>query len=171
MRARRRQAGQSLTEFALVTPVLLFLLLGTLESALLVFTVGTARFAAAEGAQVDSDLGNATNADTMAVQTIRTGPFGQTSLGTVQHIDVYRLTQQGNGTLAVDNAAYNSYRLDGTSISITWAPATRNVRNGVSDFLGLTIYYQYQWRSGTLLGVAPLSLTQTAYVRLEPQSY
>jgi Flp pilus assembly protein TadG len=170
-RRSRGARGQTLVEFALVSPILLFMFFGVLEGSLLVFTMGTYRYSAAQGASQDAELGNASNADTQAVQSIQSGPVGQTSLATVQHIDVYRLVQQGNGQFTVDTTKINSYNLNGTAITVTWPPSARNVRNGSSDFLGLTIYYQYQWKSGTLLRSSPLNLTQTFYVRIEPQSY
>jgi hypothetical protein len=153
-----------------VAPILLFLFFAVLEGSLLVFTMGALRFAASQGAIQDAELGDATNADTQAVQVIRTGP-GATNLATVSEIDIYRLIPQSNGTFTVDNTAYNKYRLDGSAISVTWQPSVRNVRSGFSDFLGLTILYQYKWKSGTLLRATALNLTQTFYVRLEPQSY
>jgi Flp pilus assembly protein TadG len=170
-RQSRGQRGQTIVEFALVAPVLLFLFFGVLEGSLLVFTMGTYRYSAAQAASQDAELGNASNADTQAIQTIQSGPVGQTALASVQHIDIYHLIQQSNGQLTVDTAKYNSYNLNGTAISVTWPPSARNVRNGSSDFLGLTIYYQYTWKSGVLLRTGPLNLTQTFYVRLEPESY
>ena len=174
LRCRRRagQRGQSITEFALVAPVLLFLMFGVLEMSLLLFVVGSARYASGEGAREASALGSASNTDTMAVQVIRAGPFGLSTLASVTEIDIYRLAQQANGTLTVDNTAYNRYRLDGSTIgTITWPPSARNVKQGQSDFLGLSIQFQYSWKTGRLLTQSGLSLTQTTYIRLEPQDY
>jgi Flp pilus assembly protein TadG len=159
-----------MVEFALVTPIILFLFFGTLEGSLLVLTMGAFRNAVAQGAIQDAELGNATNADTMAVQVILAGP-GVTALAKVTEIDIYRLTSQPGGQLTVDASAYNMYPQNGTSATVPWPPAVRNVRNGFSDFLGVTISYTYQWKSGSLLGAAPLLLTQNFYARLEPQSY
>lgn len=160
-----------MVEFAFVAPIVLFLLFAILEGSLLLFTIGTSRFAAGQGAIRDAELGNAASADTQAIQAIRTGPLGSTSLATVTEIDIYRLKAQSNGQLTVDSTAYNRYRLDGSAISVTWQPAVRNVRQGFTDFLGLTINYQYQWASGRLLGAGPLQLSQAFDVRLEPQTY
>jgi Flp pilus assembly protein TadG len=165
------QGAQSLVEFALIFPVLCFVLFAVLEGSLALFTIDTARYSAGEAGRQDAQSANAANADTAAVQLIRTGPMSATSLATVAHIDIYRLAQQSNGQLAVDNAHYNSYRLDGTAISVTWPPSTRNVSNGTSDFIGLTIYFQYNWLSGRLLASGPLTLTQTFDFRIEPQTY
>jgi Flp pilus assembly protein TadG len=163
--------GQSMVEFALVAPVMLFLLFGVIESSLLLFAVGSAHFAAEEGTRVAAQLGNATNADTAAIQAVRTGSFGQTTVASITRVDIYRLQQQSNGTLTKDNAHINSYHPDGTPISVTWPPATRNVTSGQCDFLGLTIFYQYTWKSGVLLFGNTMSLTQAFDVRLEPQTY
>jgi Flp pilus assembly protein TadG len=167
----RRDRGQALVEFAFVAPVALFLIFAILEGGLLLFTIATSRFAAGQGAIRAAELGNASNADAQAIQAIRTGPLGSTSLAIVSEIDIYRLVEQSNGQLTVDSTAYNRYRLDGSAISVTWQPAARSVRQGFTDFLGLTIDYQYTWASGRLLAAAPLQLSQAFDVRLEAQTY
>ena len=170
--AARRSRGQTITEFALVAPVLFLLLLGILEAGLLLFSVGTARFAAGEGARQESESGNAAIADTLSIQVIRNTALGQTRLATVQHIDIQRQVEQANGTLAPDGAHLNSYQLDGTPIgAVNWPPSSRDVINGQSDFLGVTIYYRYTWKSGIFLFSGPLNLKQSFYIRLEPQTY
>jgi hypothetical protein len=98
--------------------------------------------------------------------------MGTTRLSQITEIDVYRLIEQSNGTLTVDPARINKYNLDGTSIgAINWPPASRNVTSGNSDFIGVTIYYTYTWKSSRILGQPPLNLTQAFYMRLEPQTY
>ncbi len=135
-RARRRARGQTMTEFALVVPVLMLLIMGVLDGALLMFSVGTARFAAAEGSRIASTLGNAATADTQAVQTIRDN-VGTTRLFTVTEVDIYKLNQDGNGNLTPDPTYFNRYALDGTPMTspVPWPPAQRNVGNGTSDFM------------------------------------
>jgi Flp pilus assembly protein TadG len=167
-----RQRGQGLVEFAIVLPVLLSVVFGVLEGTLLMFTVDSARFAVGEGARLEAESGTAANADTASVQLIRTGPFGQTALATVTSIDVDRLTVAANGVPSKDATKHNSYRLDGTTLVVgTWPPSARNVRSGSSDFLRLTINFQYSWLSGKLLATGPLVLSQSFDVQLEPQSY
>jgi Flp pilus assembly protein TadG len=172
IRARvRSQRAQGLVEFALVLPVILALLFGILEGSLLMFVVGSARYAAGEAAQTAAQLGNSTTADAMVVQTVRDGPLGRTALASITHIDIQRMLQQANGTLLPDGTAFNSYKLDGTAISLSWPASGRNVTSGQSDFLGVTIYYQYSWFTGALLSNAPTQLNQSFDVRLEPQTY
>src|SRR5438309_11019318 len=107
------QRGQGLVEFALVAPILLFLFFAVLEGSLLVFTIGAYRYAASNGAIMAAELGSASDADTQAVQVVRTSP-GLTNLATVTEIDIYRVVQSG-GQFVPDASAYNKYRLDGTA--------------------------------------------------------
>ena len=153
-----------------MSPILLFILFAVLEGSLLVFTMGAFRYAASQGAIQVAELGNATDADTQAVQVIGNAP-GVTGLATVTEVDIYHLNPQSNGTFTVDGSEYNKYNLNGSTISVTWPPSARNVRTGFTDYFGVSIQYKYQWKSGRLLGTTPLQLTQTIYARLEPESY
>ncbi len=170
MRSDRR--GQTLTEFALIVPVLFLLIMGVLDAGLLMFSVGTARYAASEGSRVAAQLGNLSSTDTQVLQTIRSTVSG-TQLFSVGEIDIYRLSQDGAGNLTQDIGHVNRYQLDGTLISspLPWPPSTRNVGNGTSDFVGVTINYTYTWKAGFFAPLGPVRTTAVSYVRLEPQSY
>jgi Flp pilus assembly protein TadG len=169
---RKRSRGQAMVEFAIVAPVLFFMLLGIFESGLLLFVVGTARWSTAEVARQESESGNAANADAVSIAVLRNSAIGTTTLGSVNEIDIYHLIQQANGSLTVDNAHYNRFDINGNPIvAITWPSPTRNVRNGQSDFLGITLHYQYNWKTGVFLNGAPLQLQQLYEIRLEPQTY
>jgi Flp pilus assembly protein TadG len=161
-----------MTEFALVAPVLLLLLFSVLEGSFLLFTVATARFATGEAARQLSEDGNSASADQNALAVIRRTALATTSLGTVNHVDIYRLNQSEEGALTVDAAHFNSYRIDGTPIgAINWPPASRNITNGQMDFVGVTIYYQYNWKTGFFSAAGNLRLNNAVYIRLEPQLY
>jgi TadE-like protein len=169
---KRRSRGQTLTEFALVSPVLLLVLFGILESGLLLFSVGSARFAAGEAARQEAESGNAAAADSLTVSVIRGTAIGTTRIAQVQRIDVYKLNEQSNGTLTVAPGTVDSYNLDGSARnSIPWPSSSRDVKNGESDFLGVTIYYRYTWKTGIFLFAGPLDLNQSFAIRLEPQTY
>lgn len=170
--ANRRSRGQTMTEFALVSPVLLLILFGVLESGLLLFSVGSARFAAGEAARQEAESGNAVNADALTLGIVRGTALGTTNLVQVRRIDIYKLNQQANGTLTVAPGTVDSYQLNGTPIGATpWPSSSRDVKNGESDFLGVTIYYRYTWKTGLFLFAGPLDLNQSFAIRLEPQTY
>jgi hypothetical protein len=168
----RKCRGQAMTEFAIVAPILFFLLLGIVESGLLLFVVGSARFGASEVARQESESGNAANADQVSLGVLQRTAIGTTSLANVIEVDIYRLIEQGNGTLTIDNLHFNRYGLDGTPIgAVNWPSPSRDVSNGSSDFLGVTVKYQYKWKTGVFLAPSALNLTQTFEIRLEPQTY
>lgn len=171
-RGKKRRHGQTMTEFALVVPILLVLIMGVLDGALLLFSVGTARYADSEGSRVASQAGSAATADAQVLQIIRNN-VGTTRLFDVNEVDIYKLNQDGNGNLTPDLTRYNRYALDGTPIISPepWPSATRNVGNGTSDFIGVTIKFTYTWKAGFFAPLGPLKTTADTYVRLEPQSY
>src|SRR5437899_11686314 len=167
-----RGYGQTMTEFAIVLPVLFMLMLGVLDGGLLMFSVGTARYAAVEGARQAAQLGNAATADTQTLQVIR-DRAGTDRLFSVDEIDIYKLNQDGNGNLTPDPTLSNRYALDGTPMTspVPWPPAQRNVGNGTSDFIGITVNYTYTWKAGFFAPLGPIRTTAVSYMRLEPQSY
>jgi Flp pilus assembly protein TadG len=171
-RGHAPRRGQTMTEFALVVPVLLLIVMGVLDGALLMFSVGTARYASSEGSRVASQMGNAANTDTVVVGVIQS-TVGTTRLFDVTEVDIYKLDQDGNGNLTPDPTYFNRYALDGTPLVSPepWPPAKRNVGNGTSDFVGVTIKYTYTWKAGFFAPLGPIKTTAVSYVRLEPQSY
>ena len=177
---RRTQRGQGATEFALCAPIAVIMLLGIVEAGFLMFGVGTAAYATGEAARVGAEAGNAANADMQVIATIDATGLGQNGIVKVTEVDIYRLIEDpSTGTLTVDTTGcggggcINKYDLYGTPLVTPepWAPALRDVSNGSSDFMGVTIKYQYQWKSGTLIANGPLVLQAKYYVRLEPQTY
>jgi Flp pilus assembly protein TadG len=161
-----------MTEFALVTPILLFMLFAVLEGSLLLFVVGSARFGAGEAAREASEAGNAVDADQRIVTQVRQSAIGTTSLAKVTSVEIYKLNEQPDGTLVKDAVKINRYLLNGTAIgSIAWPSSTRNVTNGNMDFLGITVNFRYDWKSGVLVAAGPFLSNQTYYIRLEPQTY
>jgi Flp pilus assembly protein TadG len=167
-----RRRGQSLTEFALIVPVLFLLILGVLDGGLLMFSVGTAKYAAGEGSRLAAQLGNAATADQQVLQTIKQ-TAGSTTLFDVNEVDIYKLNQDGNGNLTPDLSHYNRYRIDGTPMLSPepWPAAARNVGNGTSDFLGISVNYTYKWKAGFFAPMGPVNSNATYYIRLEPQSF
>jgi Flp pilus assembly protein TadG len=166
-----RRRGQTLTEFALVVPVLFMLIMGVLDGALLMFSVGTARYASAEGSRLAAQLGNVSTSDAQIVGAVR-NVVGTTQLFSVTEVDIYKLNQNAQGDLSPDLGHYNRYALDGTAIGpITYPAAGRNVGNGTSDFIGITVNYTYNFKAGFFSPLGPIRTTAVSYVRLEPQSY
>ena len=177
---RRVSRGQGVAEFALCAPIALVVLLGIIEAGFLMFGVGTAAYATGEAARVGSEAGNQANADSQVIGVIVGTGMGQNGVVNVTEVDIYRRIEDPNtGNLTVDSTGcggggcVNKYDLFGAPLLSPepWDSTTRDVTNGSSDFMGVTIKYQYKWKSGALIATAPLSLSAKYYVRLEPQTY
>src|SRR2546425_9923284 len=111
-RARgERGYGQTMTEFAIVLPVLFMLMLGVLDGGLLMFSVGTARYATVEGARMAAQLGNAATTDDQSVRVIREH-VGATGIFSVDEVDLYKLNQDANGNLTPDPVRATWYHVD-----------------------------------------------------------
>jgi Flp pilus assembly protein TadG len=159
-----------MTEFAIAVPILFLLVLGVLDGGLLMFSVANARYAAGEGSRLAAQLGNQATSDQQIIQAVQR-IVGQTSLYDVNEIHIYKLNQDGGGSLTQDPTLINKYRSDGSAIQTPWLASTRNVRSGSSDFLGVTINYTYNWKAGLFAALGPVTTKATYYIRLEPQSF
>jgi hypothetical protein len=170
-----------MSEFALVAPVLVFMIMATLEVGLLTFSISTARFAAEAAGRLGSQLGNSyqsptVNADQSMVTSIRQSALGTTTLASIDGIDIEWLDYTATpgpsfGPHQPGCPCVNSYNLDGSMQSgIGWPIATRNVTTN-SDFMRITIRYRYMWKSGSFLSPQPLVLSTAYIVRLEAQQW
>jgi hypothetical protein len=101
--------------------------MGVLDGALLMFSVGTAPYASAEGSRVAATLGNVATTDSQVLGTVRNIVSG-TQLFTVDEVDIYKLNHDGNGNLTQDLANTNKYALDGTPLNGTPWPVTTLLR-------------------------------------------
>ena len=175
-----------MVEFAIVAPILFFLLFGVFESGLLLFVVGTARFSAGDTARQESESGNAANADQVSIAVLRNGAMGTTTLATVKQIDIFKLNEDPiTGALTPSCnagvtsppppcATYNTYNLNGTTKlggPPPWNSVNRSVKNRATDFLGVRLWYQYNWKTGVFLAASPVQLNMEFDIRLEPQTY
>jgi hypothetical protein len=177
----RGGVGQSLTEFAVLMPTIFLVLMGIFEMALLMYGIGVARFATGEAARVLAQEGNVPSTDQDALSYIRNQtPIGGTNIR-VNHIDVYRLNSQSDGSLVRDtsgcsgNPCLNQYKLDGSFYAggLAWDPRSRNIGSTSGDYVGIDINFTYTWKEGlwgSFLGTG-LTMTSTAWMRLEPQVY
>src|SRR5437899_13048224 len=86
-----RGYGQTMTEFAIVLPVLFMLMLGVLDGGLLMFSVGTASYATVVGARMDAQLGTAATTDDQSIR-VMSERVGRPGIFTVHEPFVYKLT-------------------------------------------------------------------------------
>jgi len=163
-----------MVEFALVLPFFFFLIFGTMDGCLLVFSLVSTQFAAAQGDKTAAQAGNTSSprdADQLALDSVR-AVLGPTSIIRVSQVDIYELTPDSLGHLTQVSSHINSYKLDGTRIGTkNWDPVTRNVSNGGSSYIGVKVTYTYALHASFLPGTLPSQFTSTSDGRIEPQTY
>lgn len=176
---RRRAWGQSLTEFAVVAPLMLFTLFGIFEGGLLAFGFGESRFAANEIARVVAQAGNIGTPDQLAINKARTNtPIGSNTIIAVNYIDIYLVHVDGFGNLIKDTDScagtpcQNRYLLNGTLVSGNWPASVRSLSAYSGDWVGVDLNFTYRWKDGIIGSIYPAVVqTATVRVRMEPWFY
>ena len=192
--SRQGQAAQGLVEFALVGGLFFFLIFSIVNGAFFLYGRGAIEHAADVGVATLAAEGNCnggpncllSNADQVAISRMGAAGLTTTALFTVTEIDIYRETQNANGTLSDDTTCNsttnppfaspdtggttlceNRYMTNGAQIggSLPWPPSARNVTQGSSDFARLVVTYRYS----LLVTSGSFTLSTDNVFRLEPQ--
>jgi hypothetical protein len=142
------ERGQALLEFTLIAPVFFLVVFGAFDFGLMMFTIGSARFAAADAARVEALVGdspglnackatcfrlglgqgspaNNCNADCQAAVAINESSLLTSSFARILEVDVIKQTLNADGSLT-DSSTVNKYQGNGQLCS----PFTVNYPNG-----------------------------------------
>jgi Flp pilus assembly protein TadG len=153
---RRRQAGQSVVEFALAIPVLLTLLFGVLNIGVLITDKVVAAFATRQGARVAAELGNAAGSgltlqqvDQNIEQTVLASA-ANLGFATITEVDIYQADATGapaNGSFNPATDPYDSYVApfapNGTSVNQTFSLNKRNQVPPGETSIGVRLLWTY----------------------------
>lgn len=181
-RGRRQQRGQTLVEFALVAPLLLTVIFGTIEFCFLYQSANTVGFAAREGARVGAVLGPTDSAaDSKIVQAI----FDATTNGSallfseITMIEIFKSNESGavpaplTGACA-QHANEDVYDGQGNACpgTLGWPPASRNATFNAADYLGVRITFDYNWVTSFVSAAqGSLQMTSVSIQLIEPQTF
>lgn len=179
-KGRRRERGQTLVEFALVAPLLLLVIFGTIEFCFLYQSLNTVDFAAREGARVGAVLGPTdVNADSKIIQAI----FSATSNGTgllfsqIKMIEIFKSSENGSVPAALTSCASapNEDVYDGQGNqcgTLNWPPSMRNATFNAADYLGVRITFAYNWVTSFVSAArGQFTLTSVSIQLIEPQTF
>jgi hypothetical protein len=166
----RGKRGQTMLEFALVSPVLFFVALAIFEICLMAFGVSLAHYAVGEASAVSARMGNDPLTDTETINSIRRSSMVTTGLVQIDQIEIRRVTANPNGDL-VEQPQRNSW--DGRFIQTEseWPASSRRVNLSNGEYVGVVIRYHYAWKTRLLSYPGPVTLEAKHYSRLEPQGY
>lgn len=171
---RRRASGQSMVEFALVSPLFFFVVLMSLNAGTLMFSINAADHSARVGMQLLAAEGNVSpnpppaTPDTDAITALEAQGLGSTGLATIDEIDITKLDLSGS-TFTPDSTYYNQYLPNGTALHLGWPPSSRIVTLAPPgpDYVQLTIQYHFSYFA-FITNQAHLSVVRQ--FRLEPQA-
>ncbi len=188
----RRNAGQTLVEFALVFPIFLLLTFAIIEFAFVFSAMLGISFATRDAALLAAEAGNATGADCVIIKTVDQAVGPPANDNAIQSVVIYRATQSGVEMSGVENTwtrGSSTACPDGTTIPYTrqtngYPETSRcNVLAGCGsghdglDTIGVRVNYVHRWVTplggfgGSGFGGqggSGFDLTQSNSMRMEP---
>jgi Flp pilus assembly protein TadG len=186
----RGERGQAIVEVALILPLLVFLIVGTIEFSLLLNARNTVSFASRDGSMLAAEGGSRAGTDCVVLQTIERDLVAPASAIKVTQIKVYWSDQNGDEIGSTHNLYTRSGSTtcdygDGTSItvpySLTTASYIEDIRCDVLagcggshtslDTVGVEITYVHGWLTsfGRITGGTGLTFNVSNTTRIEPQ--
>jgi Flp pilus assembly protein TadG len=153
-RPRRHQLGQSIVEMAIATPVLLALILGAFDVAVMISDKVIAGNACRQGARLAAEIGGkATNpglswaqADQNIVQNVLAVATAM-NYSQIQFIYIYSPTQP-NGDLNTATDQYDKFNSSGTSVFASFNFANRLQVPPNETPIGVRLEWQYKPPTG-----------------------
>lgn len=194
---RAAERGQAMVELALILPVLLLIVLGTLEFGLAFDHHLTLEYATREGTRTGAALANgggqlgcgsgqspnAANVDpaiVAAVERVLTSDGSPISLDQVSQIRIYKADAAGQEAGPVNAWIYAAGQgpiIDGQQLDFkanplvqSWTTCSRNNGGATPDYLGVSLKYTYtlQTPMGNLLAMVTIGMNDHTVMRLNP---
>jgi Flp pilus assembly protein TadG len=180
-----RERGASLVEASLVFPILILIVMGTLEIGLAFKDYLTVSYLSREGARLGALAGDDPDADC----TILTGIGGLATQGDLERINEIQIFKADAGTGAqglTNTATYTpgkdpeicnvpSTPLDGWTINpVNWSPTSREVTVGSADeldIIGVRVIMTRNWVTGFPPFRGSSQVDEITLTRLEPQAF
>jgi hypothetical protein len=180
-----------MVEMVLILPVLLLLMLGTLEFGFAFDHHLSLEYASREGARTGAALsnggGDATVCGTIdpqiiaAVQRVLTSPGSHVEMSDVPEIRIYKAGTSGQELGPVARWTYSpgagplvdGQRIDYVLTSTTWPPCSR-ISDPVPDSVGVSLTYTYRFQtplSALFGGMASISMRDRTVMPLAPTDF
>ena len=186
---RTSDSGQALVEFALIVPLVLFLLMGLIEWSFVMNTSSSVNYASRDGAMLAAEGGNAAGTDCVALRAIERDLVAPALPPRIQKVEIYWSDANGvqvgsannlytrTGSTTCDYADGSSITVPYTLTSPGYPESSRcDVLAGCGgshtglDIAGVRITYQHQWATsfGQYIAGTVIFKKSTA-IRMEPQ--
>lgn len=178
---RTGEGGQAMVEFALVLPIFLLILMGTLEYGAAIDHRTAMAYAVREGARVGAGLGrggaNPAGVDPAIVAAVQRGLTNPILIENITAIEIFKADPTTGQPMTGKSDTYDRYgNLVGTA---GWPASTRVQGLGTSgESIGVRVRYDFHPMTplASLLGLVfggnppytTLAMTDTAVIHLEP---
>jgi Flp pilus assembly protein TadG len=186
----RGERGQAIVEMALVLPLLLFLIIATIEFSLLLNARNTVSFASRDASMLAAEGGSRAGTDCVVLQQVERDLVAPASAIKVNQIRIYWSDQNGdeigsNHNLFTRGGTFTCDYGDGSTVTVpytlTYAGYLEDVRCDVLagcggahtglDTIGVEVQYQHLWLTafGRVTGGTGLTFNVSTTTRVEPQ--
>src|SRR5438105_3039363 len=184
----REDRGQALVEFALVMPLVLFLVVGIVEFSLLLNSRNTVLFASRDGSMLAAEGGASTGTDCLVLDRIERDVVSPSRAIRIQQVTIYwsdrNGDQIGSSANVYDRTGSTTCAGGGATITVPYSltsagyPETSrcDVLAGCGgshtsvDTIGVRITYQHFWITSFLrLGGTSVTFSEATATRVEPQ--
>jgi Flp pilus assembly protein TadG len=187
---RQAERGQAIVEVALILPILLFVIVGTIEFSLLLNARNTVSFASRDGSMLAAEGGSRAGTDCVVLSQVEKDLLAPASAIKVLQVTVFWSDQNGkeigsNHNLYTRGGAHTCSYGDGTTVTVpytlTYSGYNESVRCDVLagcggthtalDTIGVEIQYVHNWLTafGRVTGGAGMTFNVATATRVEPQ--
>ena len=180
MRRRNREGGATLIEAAVIMPIMILIMIGTLEIGLAFKDYLTVSYGTREGSRVGALAGNDINADCAIVHSVLDIIGGASSMERFEQLQIFaadpdtgnRIVSKTNTWTFVGNDPYDCAN-DWTIVE-NWPATSRNVIFGSSsqlDIIGVRVEYTHDWITGFPPFSGSFTVDEQTITRLEPEAF
>lgn len=174
----RSGPGQALVEFAQVLPLLMMLIFGIIEFALINASIGAFNFATQDAARFAAITGPIDpNADATMLSQVILPRINGIVAAQLQTVEVFKANEDGScfgGTFTFPCPAQYDHLFTAQTSQWTgqWTPDKRNDQLVTGDYLGVRISYVYTYITAFFATISPdVHLSAESIQRVEPQEY
>ena len=185
----RSEKGQAIVEFALLLPVLTFLVVGLIEFSLVWNSRNTVLFASRDGSMLAAEGGNEDGTDCVVLQRIESDVYSPSTALRIQQVTVYWSDRNGDQIGSNQNVYSRSGSTsctypDGNTITVPYTLTTAGYVESARcstlagcggshptvDTIGVRVTYQHFWATSFVRFAGnSVTFSESTITRAEPQ--
>jgi Flp pilus assembly protein TadG len=189
LKLRRSEMGQAIVEFALLLPVLVLLIVGIVEFALVWNSRNTVLFASRDGSMIAAEGGSLAGTDCVILQRIESDVVSPSTALRLQSVTIYWSDRNGdqigpNQNVYTRSGSTSCTYPDGNTITVPYTLTTAGYLESARcsvlagcggshttvDTIGVRVTYQHFWATSFVRFAGnSVTFTEATITRAEPQ--